>query len=106
MGEDQKGDPMEILSKWLVARVVSSFKCKPEQADAMAAAEASIGAINQFFGDEECQRLLVYAAPDLTAVRTRPRTSTPTHDTPNLGVRRRCAGLRDFSPPPPLEQLK
>lgn len=63
---------MEILKNWLITRVVSSFKCKPEQGDALAANETSIAAINQFFADEECQRLLVYAAPDLTAVRNYP----------------------------------
>ena len=67
MGDSK--DPMEVLKGWLISRVVSSFKCKPEQGDALGNNETSLGAINQFFGDEECQRLLVYAAPDLTAVR-------------------------------------
>ena len=71
MGDEagKGGDPMEVLKGWLIARVVSSFKCKPEQGESMGNNEASVGAIMQFFGDEECQRLLVYAAPDLTAVR-------------------------------------
>lgn len=68
-------DPTEVLVKWLVARVVSSFKCKPEQGDAFAANETNAGPIHQFFGDEECKRLLVYAGPDLTAVRARCVTS-------------------------------
>ena len=60
-------DPAEVLSAWFKARVVSSFKCKPEQADTM-------------INNETCQRLLVFASPDLTAVRaTR---------TPGSGVRR------------------
>ena len=60
---------MEKLKAWLITRVVSSMKCKQEAADAMGSNEASAAAINQFFADEECQRVLVYAAPDLTAVR-------------------------------------
>ena len=60
---------MEKLKEWLITRVVSSLKCKQELADAMGTNEASMSAINQFFADEECQRVLVYATPDLTAVR-------------------------------------
>lgn len=73
-------DPAEVLSAWFKARVVSSFKCKPEQADTMINNETSRVAIDTFFNNETCQRLLVFASPDLTAVRaTR---------TPGSGVRR------------------
>jgi hypothetical protein len=67
MGDDLKSEGG--LMRWLTMRVVSSFKAKPEQGEAMGNNEASVAAINQFLGDEECQRLLVYAAPELTAVR-------------------------------------
>ena len=67
-------DPAEVLSAWFKARVVSSFKCKPEQADTMINNETSRVAIDTFFNNETCQRLLVFASPDLAAVRA---TRTP-----------------------------
>ena len=77
MGEDdekkqQMEDPQDVLQRWLIARVVSSFKCKPEQGDALLAQEVSYGAINQFLTDVECPRLMIIAAPDLVAVRIVP----------------------------------
>jgi|AntAceMinimDraft_1070359.scaffolds.fasta_scaffold42515_2 hypothetical protein len=71
-----KGKPVDLL-KWLVSRVVSSFKCKPELGDALVTGELNLAAINVFFNDEECQRLLVYQAPDLTAVRPEPLNHEP-----------------------------
>eukprot|EP00227_Mantoniella_beaufortii_P011774 CAMPEP_0197579874 /NCGR_PEP_ID=MMETSP1326-20131121/3768_1 /TAXON_ID=1155430 /ORGANISM="Genus nov. species nov., Strain RCC2288" /LENGTH=4505 /DNA_ID=CAMNT_0043143449 /DNA_START=243 /DNA_END=13760 /DNA_ORIENTATION=+ len=70
MGDDAgaaKGDPYETLLAWFSARVLTSFKCKPEAAEALIRSEANAAVIAQFFNDEECQRVLVYAAPDLTA---------------------------------------
>ena len=77
MGEDdekkqQMEDPQDVLQRWLIARVVSSFKCKPEQGDALLAQEVSYGAINQFLTDVECPRLMIIASPDLVAVRIVP----------------------------------
>ena len=77
MGEDdekkqQMEDPQDVLQRWLIARVVSSFKCKTEQGDALLAQEVSYGAINQFLTDVECPRLMIIASPDLDAVRIVP----------------------------------
>ena len=64
-----KRDPDDVLKDWFKARVVSSFKCKPEAADALVSNETSRAAVEQFLNNETCQRLLVFSNPDLTAVR-------------------------------------
>jgi len=62
-----KRDPDDVLKDWFKARVVSSFKCKPEAADALVSNETSRAAVEQFLNNETCQRLLVFSNPDLTA---------------------------------------
>ena len=67
--KEVKRDPDDILKDWFKARVVSSFKCKPEAADALVNNEASRVAVETFLNSETCQRLLVFSNPDLMAVR-------------------------------------
>ena len=67
--KEVKRDPDDILKDWFKARVVSSFKCKPEAADALVNNEASRVAVETFLNNETSQRLLVFSNPDLTAVR-------------------------------------
>jgi hypothetical protein len=70
--KEVKRDPDDILKDWFKARVVSSFKCKPEAADALVNNEASRVAVETFLNSETCQRLLVFSNPDLMAVRAAP----------------------------------
>jgi hypothetical protein len=67
--KEVKRDPDDILKDWFKARVVSSFKCKPEAADALVNNESSRVAVETFLNSETCQRLLVFSNPDLMAVR-------------------------------------
>lgn len=71
--KEVKRDPDDILKDWFKARVVSSFKCKPEAADALVNNEASRVAVETFLNSETCQRLLVFSNPDLMAVRAASR---------------------------------
>ena len=70
--KEVKRDPDDILKDWFKARVVSSFKCKPEAADALVNNEASRVAVETFLNNETSQRLLVFSNPDLMAVRAAP----------------------------------
>ena len=70
--KEVKRDPDDILKDWFKARVVSSFKCKPEAADALVNNEASRVAVETFLNNETSQRLLVFSNPDLMAVRADP----------------------------------
>ena len=74
--KEVKRDPDDILKDWFKARVVSSFKCKPEAADALVNNEASRVAVETFLNNETSQRLLVFSNPDLTAVRAIPVSYT------------------------------
>jgi len=65
--KEVKRDPDDILKDWFKARVVSSFKCKPEAADALVNNEASRVAVETFLNNETSQRLLVFSNPDLMA---------------------------------------
>jgi hypothetical protein len=71
--KEVKRDPDDILKDWFKARVVSSFKCKPEAADALVNNESSRVAVETFLNSETCQRLLVFSNPDLMAVRAASR---------------------------------
>ena len=71
--KEVKRDPDDILKDWFKARVVSSFKCKPEAADALVNNETSRVAVETFLNNETSQRLLVFSNPDLTAVRAASR---------------------------------
>ena len=62
-------DPDDILKDWFKARVVSSFKYKPEAADVLLTNDANRVAVETFLNNEQCQRLLVFSDPDLKAVR-------------------------------------
>ena len=70
--KEDKRDPDDILKDWFKARAVSSFKCKPEAADALVNNEASRVAVETFLNNETSQRLLVFSNPDLMAVRADP----------------------------------
>ena len=70
--KEVKRDPDDILKDWFKARVVSSFKCKPEAADALVNNEDSRVAVETFLNNETSQRLLVFSNPDLMAVRADP----------------------------------
>lgn len=71
--KEVKRDPDDILKDWFKARVVSSFKCKPEAAEALVNNETSRVAVETFLNNETSQRLLVFSNPDLTAVRAASR---------------------------------
>lgn len=101
--KEVKRDPDDILKDWFKARVVSSFKCKPEAADALVNNEASRVAVETFLNSETCQRLLVFSNPDLMAVRADPmRLPEATRVTESVFHRRpstRSAPIRSRSRP-------
>ena len=78
-------DPADVLNAWFKARVVSSFKCKPEQADTMMNNETSRVAIDTFFNNETCSacwssRILIprrCVRRDATPGRAAPSTARP-----------------------------
>lgn len=101
--KEVKRDPDDILKDWFKARVVSSFKCKPEAADALVNNEASRVAVETFLNSETCQRLLVFSNPDLMAVRAAPclfclltRSRSPPRAATSIVVRpHRLRSVRD-----------
>ena len=100
--KEVKRDPDDILKDWFKARVVSSFKCKPEAADALVNNEASRVAVETFLNNETSQRLLVFSNPDLMAVRADPmRLSEATRVTIAASRERLPSSSVHAAPPAP-----